>query len=158
MSLSSCDFPWVTDEDDVMCKVTVISEEGGEAVASADEVVKGESVTLTAMPDEGYVLNYWSVNGNIVSYKNPYTATILSDTEFIAHFKKQNGGADFDIIEGEVVEGEHFFIEINDEEGMVSTYIQRNEVTLISLPKEGYEFVCYRIGDKEVSTNSIFTI
>lgn len=158
MSLSSCDFPWVTDEDDVMCKVTVISEEGGEAVASADEVVKGESVTLTATPDEGYVLNYWSVNGNIVSYKNPYTATILSDTEFIAHFKKQNGGADFDIIEGEVVEGEHFFIEINDEEGMVSTYIQRNEVTLISKPKEGYEFVCYRIGDKEVSTNSIFTI
>ena len=91
ISLVSCG--WGSDEDDVICKVTVISEEGGEAVASANEVIEGESVTLTATPDEGYALDYWSVNGNIVSYKNPYTATVLSDTEYIAHFKKQNGGA-----------------------------------------------------------------
>ena len=155
--LVSCDF-FGKDDEEVICKVTVSSYEGGEASVSTSEVIKGETVTLMARPDNGYIFSYWTVKGNIVSYENPYTAKVLSDTEYFANFKKENGGADFDIIEPEVVEGEDFFIEINKEEGQYSTYIQRNNVTIISIPNPGYEFECYRIGDKVVSTNSTFMI
>ncbi len=43
-------------------------------------------VTLTATPNEGYVFVNWTVNGEVVSTKNPYTATITVNTEFVANF------------------------------------------------------------------------
>lgn len=97
ISLVSCG--WGSDEDDVICKVTVISEEGGEAVASANEVIEGESVTLTAKADEGYIFSYWTVNGNIVSYENPYTTTVSSNIEYVANFKKEDVRVDLGVVD-----------------------------------------------------------
>ena len=72
-------------------KVTVVSDEGGSATASQTQVEYYGEVTLTATPLEGYFFANWTVNGEVVSTTNPYTATITEDTEFVANFKVLKG-------------------------------------------------------------------
>ena len=67
--------------------VSVSATEGGEAEASATEVEEGTSVTLTATPNAGYEFVNWTVNGEVVSTLNPYTATVTANTEFVANFE-----------------------------------------------------------------------
>lgn len=45
---------------------------GGEADASA-EIRGGTTVSFTAIPDEGYILDYWTVNGVKVTDASPTT-------------------------------------------------------------------------------------
>ncbi len=80
-------------EEDIICKVSVISGEGGAAIASEKEVVSGWKVTLTATPNNDYHFVNWTVNGVEVSKENPYTTTITQNTQFTANFKenKENG-------------------------------------------------------------------
>ena len=72
---------------------TPSDENLGTVKTSATEVEEGTSVTLTATPNDGYGFVNWTVNGNEVSTKNPYTTTITTNTEFKANFKenKENG-------------------------------------------------------------------
>ncbi|MBR5324217.1 MAG: hypothetical protein IKV14_05330, partial [Muribaculaceae bacterium] len=73
-------------------KITVVAGEGGTAKASKAQVGHNGQVTLTATPQEGYIFVNWTVNGEVVSTKNPYTATITAYTEFKASFiEKYNG-------------------------------------------------------------------
>ena len=78
-------------EEDIICKVSVISGEGGTATASENEVVSGWKVTLTATPNNDYHFVNWTVNGVEVSNENPYTTTITQNTQFIANFKAIKG-------------------------------------------------------------------
>ena len=75
-------------EEDLICKVSVISGKGGTAILSENEVVSGWKVTLTATPNEGYSFVNWTVDGVEVSKENPYTATILQNTQFTANFER----------------------------------------------------------------------
>ena len=78
--------------------VSVSATEGGTAEASATEVEQCSTVTLTATPNEGYSFVNWTVNGEVVSSKNPYTATVMANTEYIANFNKvENGHAYVDL-------------------------------------------------------------
>jgi len=79
----------ISSEDEDMCEVSVISSEGGTATASESRVMSGSEVTLTASPKKGYHFVNWTVNGEKVSTKNPYTVTITSSTQFKANFKKE---------------------------------------------------------------------
>ncbi len=79
----------ISSEDEDMCEVSVISSEGGTATASETRVMSGSEVTLTASPKKGYNFVNWTVNGENVSTKNPYTVTITSSTQFKANFKKE---------------------------------------------------------------------
>ena len=79
----------ISSEDEDMCEVSVISSEGGTATASETRVMSGSEVTLTASPKKGYHFVNWTVNGEKVSTKNPYTVTITSSTQFKANFKKE---------------------------------------------------------------------
>ena len=72
-------------------KVIVIAGEGGTAKASKSQVEHNGQVTLTATPNEGYSFVNWTVNGEVVSTKNPYTASITENTEFKANFKVTKG-------------------------------------------------------------------
>ena len=72
-------------------KITVVAGEGGTAKASNTQVGHDGQVTLTATPNEGYGFVNWIVNGEVVSTKNPYTATITANTEFKANFKATKG-------------------------------------------------------------------
>ena len=70
---------------------TPSDENAGTAEVSATEVEEGNSVTLTATPNDGYCFLNWTVNGEIVSTENPYTATITENTEYVANFKVTKG-------------------------------------------------------------------
>lgn len=73
--------------------VKVMAGEGGTAVASRSRVGYNGKVTLTATMEEGYSFVNWTMNGKEVSVSNPYTATIVEDSEYVATFKKysENG-------------------------------------------------------------------
>lgn len=45
---------------------------GGTATASAATAIEGAVITLTATPDDGYVLDHWVINGDDV-YRNTFT-------------------------------------------------------------------------------------
>ena len=79
------------EKDNYTIKVT--AGEGGTAEVSETEVFNGTKVTLTATPNEDYVFVNWTVNGEEVSIKATYTATITADIEYKANFKKikENG-------------------------------------------------------------------
>ena len=70
----------------IVCTVSVSATEGGTAEASATEVEEGATVTLTATPNAGYEFVNWTVNGEVVSTENPYTATVTQNTQYIANF------------------------------------------------------------------------
>ena len=74
----------------IVCTVSVSATEGGEVEASATEVEEGATVTLTATPNAGYEFVNWTVNGEVVSTENPYTATITQNTQYIATFEMSN--------------------------------------------------------------------
>lgn len=74
----------------IVYTVSVSAADGGVAEVSATEANEGEDVTLTATPKEGYNFVNWTVNGREVSTENPYTATIVENTEFIANFEEFN--------------------------------------------------------------------
>ena len=69
--------------------VTVSATEGGIAETSKTQVAHNGQVTLTATPNEGYSFVNWTVNGEIVSTENPYTATITNDIEYVANFVEE---------------------------------------------------------------------
>ena len=45
------------------------------------------AITLTATPTDGYGFVNWTVNGEEVSTKNPYTTTVEGDAEYVANFR-----------------------------------------------------------------------
>lgn len=52
--------------------ITVNQATGGTATASAATAIEGVVITLTATPDDGYVLDHWVINGDDV-YRNTFT-------------------------------------------------------------------------------------
>lgn len=120
-------------------KVIVSSKEGGVATTSADEAEYNSSVILTATPNEGYRFINWTVNGVEISTQNPYTATITSDSEFVANFladKKvtTNETLDSDLTLGEVNVAPEF-----DKNVMlnIDSHILKSESLVINVDENG---------------------
>ena len=68
--------------------VYVSAEKGGK-VSGGKDVSAGESVTVTATPDKGYVFEGWyRPNGEKVSEKAEYTFKVNGNTALIAKFEK----------------------------------------------------------------------
>ena len=91
---SSMKATWILEQvgEDVTYTISVSSGEGGTAVASKSSVQGGGSVTLTATPNSGYAFKNWTLNGNVVSTQNPYTATVTANSVYVANFiDKYNG-------------------------------------------------------------------
>ena len=57
------------------------------------QTLEGTTVTLSAAANDGYKFAGWKLNGSLVSSSNPYTATITSESEFVAIFEE--GGAEY---------------------------------------------------------------
>ena len=73
----------------VHCYVT--STAGGSAKGSGDYAI-GDSVTLTATPDDGFDFKGWKRQGasTYLSTKNPYTFNIQNQMDIVAEFEKNN--------------------------------------------------------------------
>lgn len=60
---------------------------GTVAGAPVVPVAEGDSVTLTATANTGYVFTNWTMDGNVLSAANPYTFAVNSDMDIVANFE-----------------------------------------------------------------------
>ena len=58
----------------------------GAVSGGSSNLAYNQSVTVTAMPNEGYVFNYWTENGMIVSYNAQYQFPFSRSRSLVAHF------------------------------------------------------------------------
>ena len=58
-------------------------------------VVPGTNVTYVATPNSGYVFKNWTLNGNVVSTQNPYTAIVTANSEYVANFYPLENGHEY---------------------------------------------------------------
>ena len=124
--------------------VTVVSSGNGTVSSSSSSVQEGGSVTLTATPNSGYVFKNWTLNGNVVSTQNPYTATVTANSVYVANFEKT------------------YTISVSSGEGGTATASKSSvqgggSVTLTATPNEGYSFVNWTVDGVEVSKENPYT-
>ena len=104
----------------------------------------GQTCTLTATANEGYIFANWTKQGQQVSTNATYTFSVTESATYVAHF-----------------EIEMFTITTiaNPEEGGIvtgsGTYEFGEVVTVTATPNEGYNFVNWTKNDYVVSTESI---
>ena len=135
--------------------VSVSAGTGGSATASATSVEQGGPVILTATPNEGYEFKYWTLDGEVVSTENPYTATVTANSEFVANFEEEeSSGEDNEPIICTVSVG------AASTEGSATASAtsveQGGTVILTATPNEGYEFKYWKdlMGDDVLSTDN----
>ena len=70
--------------------ISVTPSEAGTTTPSSGEYsyVKGETVTVSATPAEGYEFKYWLLDGKQVSMTETYTVTMDASHELVAVFEK----------------------------------------------------------------------
>ena len=66
-----------------------VDPEGAGSVTGTGSYMPGATATLFATANDGYAFSGWSIGGEIVSTDNPYTFTVTSTTELVAHFDRQ---------------------------------------------------------------------
>lgn len=133
-------------KEDLICKVSVVSGEGGIGVSSNYEVMSGEKVILKALSESTYRFVNWTVNGEVVSKENPYTATILTTTQFKANFEKDNYKVTVIAEDGGMVKA--------TQDGDV---LYGTKVTFTATQNQGYSFVNWTVNGEEVSTENPYT-
>lgn len=74
-------------------KVSVAGDEGGSASCSPTAAATGETVTISATPDDGYEFDYWEVASGDIELADADAATttfVMGSTQphAVAHFKK----------------------------------------------------------------------
>lgn len=70
-----------------MFNISVISNPtNGGTVSGAGTFEMGESCTLTAVPNHGYIFENWTNEGNIVSDSTIYSFPVIEDATFVANF------------------------------------------------------------------------
>jgi hypothetical protein len=47
----------------------------------------GTSCTLVAEPNEGYIFDHWTKDGQVVSCVSPYSAIVTENADYVAHFE-----------------------------------------------------------------------
>ena len=135
-------YTWTTYSEN--CQVTVSAENG--TVDGAGTFKIGTSVTLTAVPNDGYEFVNWTVGGKEVSTANPYTFTVNDNITLVANFKEAAAKA--------------YTITTSATNGTVegaATVVEGESVTLTATANPGYKFVNWTVGGVEVSTDNPYT-
>ena len=135
-------YTWTTYSEN--CQVTVSAENG--TVNGAGTFKIGTSVTLTAVPNDGYEFVNWTVGGKEVSTANPYTFTVNDNITLVANFKE--------------AAAKTYTITTSATNGTVegaATVVEGESVTLTATANQGYKFVNWTVGGVEVSTDNPYT-
>ena len=82
-------------------QISIDTENSGGSVSGADTYLHNETVTLAAVPEQGYIFSRWTENDKTVSIERSYTFPARTDRNIIAHFT-QASPLPFDVI-GEFV-------------------------------------------------------
>ena len=70
--------------------VTANPTNGG-SVTGGGNCYYGQPITLTATPNEGYVFNNWTKNGQVVSYLSTYNFNVTETATYVANFEQVDG-------------------------------------------------------------------
>ena len=66
--------------------VATADPEYGGSVEGMGSFTYGQTATLSAMPNENYVFQHWTENGNVVSENANYSFTVVGSRSLVAHF------------------------------------------------------------------------
>ena len=118
----------------------------GGTVSGGGTYNHGESCTLTATPNSGYVFVNWTKNGTQVSTNESYTFTVTESASFVAHFQAQSYTitVSADPTEGGITFG-----------GGTYTYGQSCSIQASS--NSGYNFMNWTENGTQVSTNANYS-
>ena len=138
---------------------TVKVGEESKALATGDKVLSGTFVTFTATPAEGYEVDQWKLNDEVVEdHANAleYRPEITADTKVTVSFKKKV--KEFTITVNAVEPAEGGTITVTDDKGNeVKTgakVAQGTMLTITAEAKDKYEFKNFTINKKEIGTDA----
>lgn len=94
--------PYVVQSGNIYKIETIASPTKGGTVTGSTEAKSGDSVTVEAVPEDGYVFIGWNENGRAVSTDMKYTFRAEMDRKLIAVFKKAYPESAGSILKGEV--------------------------------------------------------
>ena len=118
--------------------------EGGN-VQGNGTYTQGETVTITAIPNQGYVFDRWTDNGYTISNDASYSFEIEGHRNITAHFLKQHTiTLVSDPLEGGELTG-------------AGVYSSGQQVTLTATANQNYSFVRWTIAGQTISTAASFT-
>ncbi len=119
-------------------------EEGG-TVTGTGNYAYGQSVTLTATANDGYIFANWTENGFVVSSDAEYSFTVTSDRTLVANFGATSYtiSASANPTEGGTIAG-------------AGEYVPGQTVYLIATANEGYTFVNWTENGSVVFTNPTY--
>lgn len=125
---------------------TISAEAEGGRVTGTGVVEEGTTVTLTAVPDEGYVFDGWYSGEEKVGAQEVYTFPATQNVTLIARFAKKTYTVTATAEEGGQISG---VPEEKVEHGA--------GVTLTATPDKGYAFDGWYSGKDTVSTDATYT-
>ena len=135
---------------------TVKVGEESKALATGDKVLSGTVVTFTATPAEGYEVDQWKLNDEVVEdHANAleYRPEITADTKVTVSFKKKV--KEFTITVNAVEPAEGGTITVTDDKGNeVKTgakVAQGTMLTITAEAKDKYEFKNFTINKKDIT-------
>ena len=119
-------------------------EEGG-TVTGTGNYAYGQTVTLTATANDGYIFANWTENGFVVSSDADYSFTVTSDRTLVANFGATSYtiSASANPTEGGTIAG-------------AGEYVPGQTVYLIATANEGYTFVNWTENGSVVFTNPTY--
>lgn len=131
--------------------VTVTAADNGTAIAEPATCEAGETVTLTATPDEGFLFVKWTVISGEVTLAdataNPVKITMPnSDAAIEASFAEAL--VPYAV---KVVAGEHGSAKASVGEAEAEEATEGTSVTLTATPEEGYDFVAWTVTGVEIA-------
>lgn len=114
----------------------------------------GEEVTATATAKEGYEFVDWTVDGQTVEGAT-YKFTVEKNTELTANFKEKEKPVETFTVTVKANDNNMGTVAIDPKK---DSYVKGEEVTVIAEAKEGYEFVNWTVGGKELSKSAAYQI
>ena len=140
----------ITIEEPEMYSVTLSSDPAGAGTTSGEgEYAEGESVTVTATSNAGYIFEKWTENGSQVSTNPSYTFTITSDRNLVANFVEE--------------EPEMYSVTLSSNPAGAGTtsgegeYAEGESVTVTATSNAGYIFEKWTENGSQVSSNASYT-
>lgn len=139
--------------------ISVTAGDGGTASIdgkSSTTVAAGSRVTLTATPNDGYIFDAWYNGGRFVSLEAEYTFTPTASGTYNAQFVKEAGTPVTYKITATASPAAGGIATVN---GSASATVEANgTIELSAKANDGYTFVNWTSGGKEVTTQADYKI
>lgn len=131
-------------------KVTLVQSAGGAIESDTEEAEEGTTITLTAIPDEGYMLAHWIINDVKKSSGDiTYTMELTKDVVVSAVFEAEDVKPDIKYYKVDVPKN------LNGGRILVSsTYAKEGtEIIVTAIPDEGYLLAQLKVDGRKVEVD-----